>query len=107
MPGLADSRTGGSTSSGSSVTSSEACVGELRVLEPQERSLLLESLRPPEGFELDHAVGTTFTLDLTALIAAPLAFTFFSLDTADGGPTDDPVAILKATREYADRITVF
>ena len=75
------------------------------MLEPQDRSLMLESLRPPEGFELSHAVGTTFTLDLLALLSAPLAFTMF--ETASEGGAPDPVALLKAVREYAERITVF
>lgn len=37
------------------------------------RRLLLDALRPPAGHRLDVAVGTTFTLDLTALLAVPLA----------------------------------
>ena len=35
---------------------------------PDDRALLLDGLRPPSGFRLERAVGTTFTLDLeTAL----------------------------------------
>ena len=37
------------------------------MLEPGERSDLVESLRPPPGMHLDAAVGTTYTLDLDAL----------------------------------------
>jgi hypothetical protein len=47
------------------------------VLAPKDRTLLLESLRPPPGFRLDAAVSTTYSLDLMALLVAPLAFTFF------------------------------
>jgi hypothetical protein len=78
------------------------------VLEPQDRRLLLESLRPPLGYQLDQAIGTTFTLDLVALLTAPLAFTLFDLEQRDNGrPSADPLALLKATRDHADAITIF
>lgn len=31
------------------------------MLEPQERRLFLESLRPPAGYHLDQAIGTTLS----------------------------------------------
>ncbi len=77
------------------------------MLEPQDRRLLLESLRPPSGYSLDHAVATTFSLDLVALLAAPLAFTLFDWDDEDGRPTADPHALLAAVREHADKVTLF
>ena len=60
------------------------------MLDPNSRALLLESLRPPEGGALDLAVGTTFTLDLMALLTAPLAFTWFSWEDEEGRPSADP-----------------
>lgn len=69
------------------------------MLEPQERRLLLDSLRPPLGYELDRAVGTTFTLDLVTLLTAPLAFTLFELEQRDGRPSAEPLAMLKARYE--------
>lgn len=47
------------------------------MLEPQGRRHLMETLRPPPGYELDRAIGTTYSLDLLALLTAPLAFTIF------------------------------
>ena len=38
------------------------------MLEPTNRLMLVDALRPPEGHTLDVAVGTTFTLDLDALL---------------------------------------
>ncbi|MGO9903502.1 MAG: phospholipase D family protein [Solirubrobacteraceae bacterium] len=74
------------------------------MLDPQNRRLLLETLRPPAGFELDQAIGTTYSLDLLALLAAPLAFSLF----ADGDePQADPLVLLEALQANADRITVF
>ncbi len=77
------------------------------MLDPQGRRHLMEALRPPEGYELDRAVGTTFSLDLIALLTAPLAFTIFDWEDADGRPGTDPLALLETMRRYADRICVF
>lgn len=77
------------------------------MLDPQGRRHLMEALRPPEGYELDRAVGTTYTLDLFALLTAPLAFTIFDLEDDDGRPGADPLALLETMRRYADRISVF
>ena len=76
------------------------------MLEPEDRALLVDALRPPEGFELDRAIATTFTLDLDALLVAPLAFALYDWATdPDGRP--DPLALLEALRRHADRTTVF
>jgi hypothetical protein len=72
------------------------------VLAPDDRSVLLDLLRPPADMALDVAVATTFTLDLEAALVAPLAFASF--DSAGPG---DPIAALEAVRSVADRFTVF
>lgn len=77
------------------------------MLEPRNRLLLLDALRPPQGFTFDEGIGTTFSLDLVALLTAPLAFTLF--DTQD--PANPNVAgsleVLHSVRQYASRLTVF
>jgi hypothetical protein len=79
------------------------------MLEPQDRLLLLDALRPPEGYELHFAIGTTYTLDLLALLTAPLGFTLFELRGAPDGElgANDALLLLKTLRRYADRITLF
>ena len=77
------------------------------MLGTRERTLLLESLRPPPGHRLRRAVGTSFTLDLMALLTAPLAFTFFDAHDDNGDPVADPVALLEALRRHAENITLF
>jgi hypothetical protein len=77
------------------------------MLKPDERSHLLELLRPPAGFHLDLAVGTTFSLDLISALMLPLSFAFFDWEHADGQPVADPLALLEALRRYGDRFTVF
>lgn len=77
------------------------------MLGTRERALLLESLRPPAGYRLGRAVGTSYTLDLIALLIAPLAFTFFDVHDEDGAPVADPVALLEALRRHAEKVTLF
>lgn len=77
------------------------------MLEPNSRRLLMESLQPPDGCRLEWAVGTTYTLDLMALLTAPVAFAFSDWQDRDGRPTCDPLALLKAVRQYASQICLF
>lgn len=77
------------------------------MLEPQARRHLLESLRPPLGYTLDGAVGTTFSLDLLALLITPVAFTFFDWEDIEGRPAADPLAMLEAVRRHCDHISLF
>lgn len=76
------------------------------MLEPTNRFMVVDALRPPDGYALDIAVGTTFALDLDALLLATVSFAVFDrLDTDDGRP--DPIALLESVRRHADHITVF
>ena len=77
------------------------------MLAPKDRTLLLESLRPPPGYRLDTAVSTTFTLNLMAMLVAPLDFTYFDWEQDNGEPTRNPNALLEAIRRHADRFHVF
>ncbi|WP_428273528.1 phospholipase D family protein [Candidatus Palauibacter sp.] len=77
------------------------------MLGTRERTLFLDSLRPPAGYRLRRGVGTSFTLDLMALLTAPLAFTFFDAHDDDGAPITDPVLLLEALRRHAEKITLF
>jgi hypothetical protein len=72
------------------------------MLSPDDRSLLGELLAAPDGFQLTHAVATTFTLDLTALLMVPLGFAGSDLRT-----DTNQMAVLQAIQEYSDRIDVF
>ncbi len=72
------------------------------MLEPDGRALLLDALRPPPGHSLDHAVATTFTLDLETALTVPLAFAGFRFDEQP-----DPVEVMEALRGMSRRIDIF
>lgn len=76
--------------------------GVATLLPPDNRHVLLDLLRPPPGSRLAHAVATTFTLDLTAALVAPLAFASQRLHGKQ-----DPVAVMEAVRSASDRVDVF
>lgn len=77
------------------------------MLDPDDRLLLLDALRPPAGYAFDRAVGTSFTLDLHALLTTPLALAALDWEASDGAIPDDPVALLESLRRCSDRIDFF
>lgn len=76
------------------------------MLETRERQTYLDSLKPPEGFLLDRAVATTFSLDLTTLLVLPLSFARFEIDHALEA-LQDPLILLDTLKDYGNRLTVF
>ncbi len=82
-------------------------LGWAPMLDPRERMLLFEALRPPPGHSFDRAVGTTFSLDPTALLAVPLAFAAFDVETEDRAPHEDSLALLEAVRRNARHVSLF
>lgn len=77
------------------------------MLEPRDRMLLFEALRPPEGFRFDQGFGTTYTLDLLALLTAPVAFTWFEQSDEDQRSGVNSLEVLESLRRHADRLTIF
>ena len=77
------------------------------MLEPHGRTLLFDILKPPEGHKFDAAVATTFTLDLLALLTAPVAFSLFDVDDHRELLNGDSLTLIESLRRHADRITVF
>ena len=68
---------------------------------PLPRRSVVEALRPPEGWFVAAAVGTTFGLDPHALVAALLAL------SGDDGESEDIEAQLAAVLRLRDRVRVF
>ncbi|OBI55661.1 hypothetical protein A5667_23165 [Mycolicibacterium fortuitum] len=76
-------------------------------LTPETRVLLTDALRPPAGYRIEVAVGTTYSLNLTALLLAPLSFALFDRGDAEDITSLDPIRLLEAVRRHADHTTVF
>ena len=77
------------------------------MLDPRDRRLLLEALRPPEGCVFDRAVGSSYSLDPTALLAVPLALAAFDTQSDQRPAHDDSLALLEAVRRCAKRVSLF
>jgi HKD family nuclease len=62
-------------------------------------------LMPPEGFQLDNAIATSYSLDLDALISIPVALYF--AHSLDLNVNQDVVQILDSIRRASDTVKVF
>ena len=69
----------------------------------------MELLRPPDEYELDFAIGTTYTLDLLTALTAPVGFTLLELQSKRGVPDNatDKLTLLRTIREFANRMVIF
>src|SRR5699024_10627101 len=79
----------------------------LLMLEPDTSVLLTDALRPPPGHEVDVAVTTTYSLNLTAMLIAPMTFALASMDEATRIDDGDPAQLLDAVHRFMGRTTVF
>lgn len=74
------------------------------MLNPNSRNLYTSALTPPSGMIFDEAIATTFSMDPTLLLEAPV---FLALMAADSQTDIDPLSVLEAIRRYSKRITVY
>lgn len=77
------------------------------MLQPDDAVLLTEALRPPEGCHVDVAVATTYSLNLTAILIAPMTFALHDVTDLSMAPRQDPMELLHAAQKYLARTTVF
>ena len=78
------------------------------MLQPTSRLTLINAIRPPAAFQLESAMAVTFTLNLSALLAAPAAFAIAgSGDTTTVSEVRTPVELVHALRANARKLTVF
>lgn len=75
------------------------------ILAPNSRLLLLEAIKPPPGFEVDAAIGTTYTLGLDALLIPPASWAAHAARNSIGDI--DPILLANTLRLFADRTLVF
>jgi len=62
-------------------------------------------LAPPVGYETVYAVGTTYSLDLDALIGASIALGLS--ESIDSELKDNPIYLLEALKRTADKVALF
>lgn len=78
------------------------------MLDPANRSALTAELAPPRGYRLGQAVGTTFTLDLHAALAVPLAFAGFEQAEEDHSRSDEQrTSVIAALLSVTEKIDIF
>ena len=76
------------------------------MLSPDARAVAFELIRAPDGYRLDFAVLTTYTLDLEALLVLPLSILAHQ-DESMEELLADPVRLHQALRDAGDRVHVF
>lgn len=76
------------------------------MLEPETRHLLTDALRPPDGFTVERALATTYTLDLNSVLLAPLAMAAYDQREAAEVDGATPLALLESIRRHAEHTTV-
>ena len=64
-----------------------------------------EVLMPPVGYKLEHAIGTTYSLDLETLTAVSIALGL--IEDTDSELINNPISMLSALQKISDRIVVF
>lgn len=77
------------------------------MLSPDDRQTLLEALRPPPGYALGCAVGTTYSLQLDAALTAPAAFALYAALDEERNEGVEALELLESIRRHADRFTIF
>ena len=62
-------------------------------------------LAPPDGYTLDFAIGTTYSLDLDALVGACIALGLS--EETDSDLMKNPICLLEALRATGDKVALF
>ena len=76
------------------------------MLEPNQRLLLTQAFRAPVGYQLDFALATTYSLDLSTLLGSTLHLSVLGNDGASAD-FQNGVMLLEGLRRSAERLVVF
>lgn len=79
----------------------------MTLLDPEERNLYTDALRPPPGMRFDAGVGTTYSLDLDTLLTVPLHLLLYSREEGEEELLESGVSLLRALRRVSERLTVY
>lgn len=77
-----------------------------RQFNPEENRLdYSQMLCPPPGYDLEFAVGMTYSLDMEALLGVPVSLGMF--ENYDSSATQNPFFLLEAIRKCSDKLAIF
>ena len=76
------------------------------MLNGYDRLLLTQAIVPPTGYALDEALGTTYSLDLLALVAVSLAASGVDAEMLEKPEPADALVLLEAVRRNIRRFTI-
>ena len=76
------------------------------MLNGYDRLLLAQAIVPPTGYALDEALGTTYSLDLLALVAVSLAASGVDAEMLEKPEPGDALVLLEAVRRNIRRFTI-
>ncbi len=80
------------------------------MLDPKSKNCFVDYsdlLQPPKGFILKRAVGTTYSLDLQALLAVPVAMFYSKPLETDFEKNDSPLDVFDAISKASKIVTIF
>jgi hypothetical protein len=78
----------------------------MAMLNGYDRQLLAQAIVPPMGYEIDEALGTTYSLDLLALVAVSLAASGVDAEMLEKPEPGDALVLLEAVRRNIRRFTI-
>lgn len=76
------------------------------MLEPGERTLYIDALRPPSDYQLSWGIGTTYSLELETLLSVPLAFSLYECKNQKE-ILNNSIFALDAIRRNASKLVIF
>jgi hypothetical protein len=75
-------------------------------LDPENRRLYGEVLRPPTGYALDIAAATAYTMDFETAMVIPATMALHAAETRQE-TLDSPIALLEGLERMSDRLAIF
>lgn len=77
------------------------------MLEPQARTLLLDALKPPLEHSFDFGIGTSYSLDLLALLAVPLSLSLLDRTDRFGDVIANRATVIEAIKRAGPKFILF
>lgn len=79
----------------------------MSLLDPEDRDLYTDLLRPPPGFSFDAGVGATYSLDLDTLLTVPLHLLLYSGAHTEEELLEGEIGLLDGLRRISERLRLY